>query len=268
MANRPNTLDIKALQILVHVPDDADGYPWHHRVLVLQIKGGRWVSLDPELELAVLDLDTVDYVLLNRNAAFPAEKWNDIFHFEPLPQSEVGGFRRRARTFLALHGDGGIEADELVWVVCDPRDAYFGVIIPQATIEASDSMLEGGSKGIVEHEDQFRFVEQIGKTEIVDTVKKWRSADSDIRILKVQRDAAGNRNRPLSDAVPAYTQSDMSDWPHSGERAFREASDAVLRTTANWKTYHLTWKQESGIGTGTTLCHEHETLLRGLPHVA
>ena len=81
-----------------------------------------------------------------------------------------------------------------------------------------------------------------------------------MRILKVQRDAAGNRNRPLADAVPLYTQEEIKDWPHVGARAFREASDGVLRTSQNWKTYNLIWKQESGIAPGTSLCHEHETL--------
>ena len=113
-AERSKTLDVREPQILLHVPDDADGYPWHHRLLVLQIKAGRWVSLDPELELQTVDLDSVDYVLLDRHGDFPPEKYQDVFAFEPLPQSEVGGYRRRARTFLALHGDGDAVADQQI----------------------------------------------------------------------------------------------------------------------------------------------------------
>ena len=90
-AERSKTLDVREPQILLHVPDDADGYPWHHRLLVLQIKAGRWVLLDPELELQTVDLDSVDYVLLDRHGDFPPEKYQDVFAFEPLPQSEVGG---------------------------------------------------------------------------------------------------------------------------------------------------------------------------------
>ena len=72
---RPLTLDIKEPQILLHQPDDAQGAHWHQRVLVLQIKGARWVSLDPELELAVLDLDQVDYVLLEWTMAVLLLDW-------------------------------------------------------------------------------------------------------------------------------------------------------------------------------------------------
>ena len=64
--------------------------------------------------------------------------------------------------------------------------------------------------------NDFRLVEQVGKTEVEATVKRWRAADSDVRILKVQRDAAGNRNRPLA----LYTQEEMKDWPHVGAGDF------------------------------------------------
>ena len=243
--------------------DDVDGIVWHHRILILQVKGPKWVTLDPELELQVIDLDAVEYKLLDRAADFPADIYAEIFPFEPIPQSEVPGFRRKARTLLALHSEGPSDADELVWTVCDTRDAFFGTIVPQDKIDAAaadGTMLDGGAKGIIEFEEEYRFVEQVSKSEHVEVLKKWRAADSDARILKVQRDQAGKRNRPLSDSVPQFSEDKMDDWPHVGERSFLEASDAVLRTSMNWKTYHLTWKQESGISTGTSLCHEHETL--------
>ena len=58
---------------------------------------------------------------------------------------------------------------------------------------------------LVEHGNEFCLVEQVGKAEVEATVKRWRAADSDVRILKFQRDAAGNRNRPLADSGPLYT---------------------------------------------------------------
>ena len=100
-------------------------------------------------------------------------------------------------------------------------------------MDAIGLMVEGGSKGIVEYADEHRLVEQCGRSEVVDTVKKWRAANSDVRIFKMQRDAAGNRNRPFADSIPLDTQEDMKDWPHTGACAFREASDGVLRTSHN-----------------------------------
>ena len=263
--NRPKTQNIREPQFLLYQPDDVDGIVWHHRILVLQVKGAKWVSLDPELELQVIDLDTLEYVLLDKDSDFPADKIGDAFPFEPIPQSEIPGFRRKARTLLALHSEGPSDAEELVWVICDPRDAYFSTIIPQDRIDAASAdgtMIEGGAKGIVEHEEEFRFIEQVTKTELEGVLKKWRAADSDSRILKVQRDQAGKRNRPLSDDVSVFFEEKMDDWPHVGDRSFMEASDAVLRTSANWKTYHFTWKQESGIAPGSSLGQGPETLCK------
>ena len=257
---RKRTLDVREPQILLHVPDDVDGIVWHQRLLVLQIKGGRWVSLDPELQLQVVDLDYSEYVLLDRGSEFPEDKYDETFCFEPLPQAEVGGYRRRARTFLALHGDGDAGVDEQVWVVSDPRDEFFGVVVDQQAVDDSEYVIEGGIKGLVEHENDYRLVEKVGKTEVDASVKRWRAADSDCRIFKVQRDASGNRMRSLAESAPMLTEEVMSDWPHSGEKAFKEATEAVLRTSQTWKTYHLVWKQESGVVSGTSLCHEHETL--------
>ena len=69
-AERLQTLDVKDVQILLHGPDDPDAYTWHHRVMLLQICGGRLAVLDPELELSVVDLDDAHYLLLNRKGKF------------------------------------------------------------------------------------------------------------------------------------------------------------------------------------------------------
>ena len=87
-------MDAKDLHVILNMPDDPDGYPWYHCLLVLQINGGRWVSLGSELELSVVDLDFADYILLDRNALFPQDKYADIFYFELMSQSEVGVYRK------------------------------------------------------------------------------------------------------------------------------------------------------------------------------
>ena len=83
--NRPKTQNIREPQILLYQPDDVDGIVWHHRILVLQVKGAKWVSLDPELELQVIDLDTIEYVLLVKDSDFPPDKIGDAFPFEAIP---------------------------------------------------------------------------------------------------------------------------------------------------------------------------------------
>ena len=100
------TQNICEPQILLNQPEDVDGVVWHHRTIVLQVKGAKWVSLAPKLELQVIDLDTVEYVLMDKDLDFPPDKYDDLFPFEPIPKSEIPGFRRKARTWLALHSEG------------------------------------------------------------------------------------------------------------------------------------------------------------------
>ena len=59
-ATRPRTQNIREPQILLYQPDDVDGIVWHHRILVLQVEGAKWVRFDPGLELQVINLDTID----------------------------------------------------------------------------------------------------------------------------------------------------------------------------------------------------------------
>ena len=122
VADRAKTQNIREPQILLHQPDDVAGVVWHHRILVLQVKGAKWVSLGPELELQVTDLDTAEYALLDQDSDFPLDKYDDVFAFEPIPQSEIPGFRRNARTVLALHSEGPSDVEELVWVIHGRQD--------------------------------------------------------------------------------------------------------------------------------------------------
>ena len=78
---------------------------------------------------------------------FAADKYANAFVFEPTTQVGLGPYRRRARGFLALHGDGVTGADEMAWVVAGPRDEFFGTTVLREVIDESDSMVEDGHKG-------------------------------------------------------------------------------------------------------------------------
>ena len=165
---------------------------------------------------------------------------------------------------LRFHRCGEPSADPSavgeLWVVADPRDLYFGTVVPAQAVKSSEGLTAGGARGLAEHEGEFRFVERVGRADLNDTIGRWRTADRDCRVLQVQRNAQGNRNRNLAATVPLLTEEAMPDWPLFGTRSFKEASDAVLHSSQSWRTYHLTWAQESGVTYGSSLCREHEVL--------
>eukprot|EP00959_Pyramimonas_sp_CCMP1952_P280691 5867084-Pyramimonas_sp.AAC.1 len=62
------TLDIGDPQILVHYPDDENGFLWHHRVLLFRVSDDIWISLTPDLALVRLKLLDIRHEVLERRA--------------------------------------------------------------------------------------------------------------------------------------------------------------------------------------------------------
>ena len=71
MAQPDLTLDIRDHQILRHYPQDANGFFWHHRVLLCKISPGIWIGLTPDLDLERINLHDVEHIPLERRARFP-----------------------------------------------------------------------------------------------------------------------------------------------------------------------------------------------------
>eukprot|EP00972_Heterocapsa_arctica_P074338 10970723-Heterocapsa_arctica.AAC.1 len=56
------------------------------------------------------------------------------------------------------------------------------------------------------------------------------------------------------------TAEKIVDWPHLGPRAALEFVRAVAESAESWTLYRSEWERSSGIGSGTSLCHEHRIL--------
>ena len=67
----PRTLDLKDPQVLLHFPNDAGGFFWHHRVLLEKIGPGVWIGVTPDGDIERIDLNIRRYVPLDRRADFP-----------------------------------------------------------------------------------------------------------------------------------------------------------------------------------------------------
>ena len=260
MADRPRSLDIDDLQVIVEFDGDDEEFKWHHRVALHRLGPGRWVMLTPDFDLEVVDLNTQGYRLLARHANFPRGLANQIYAFDPLHPSDLIRYKKSARTYQALLGDLDLDPDEnTIWVVCDTRDEKFGEFVPAALTEG-DALTEVGSRGIVEWDNVNRFCELIEVKDKDKTILSWRAADHDCRILPIVRDRGGKRTRTLRDAVSGFTEDVQDDWPHLGPRALGELVRSVAEAVESWTLYHSEWERNSGIATGSSLCHEHRIL--------
>ena len=61
-------LDVKELQVLIHFPQDAGGYFWHHRLCLHRCSPGAWVAATPDGDYEVLDLKDHEYKFVSRSA--------------------------------------------------------------------------------------------------------------------------------------------------------------------------------------------------------
>ena len=72
------TLDINEVQVVVHYPLDADGFFWHHRILLHRIEGGEWLTLTPDLDIVRHDLGAQRHRVLDHHRDAAGKKQLDL----------------------------------------------------------------------------------------------------------------------------------------------------------------------------------------------
>ena len=83
-------LDIKELQILLHLPEDAEGFYWHHRILIRRVGAAIWVLFTPDGDLEV---DTDRFISLGDKGV--AEVPGEIVWVQSVKRSEVEQWKRQ-----------------------------------------------------------------------------------------------------------------------------------------------------------------------------
>jgi hypothetical protein len=79
------TLGTELTQVLVDFFED--DFHWHHRVLLVQVSGTRWVVATPDLDVEVTDLSEHRVLPLPRASAFPARVVGSVYVFDPFEDS-------------------------------------------------------------------------------------------------------------------------------------------------------------------------------------
>ena len=250
-----DTFDIAEPQIIVHYPNDAQGFYWHMRILLRKIGGGRWVAATPDLELVVIDLTQLPHQVLDRNGRFPRAHRNEIYAFDDLTRAEINGLKRRAAVQASILDDAAAaDVDEAIWVVSENSHPRFGETLSEDDLV--DAPL-GEEKGVVVLDNSEVFVQKILRSGLVDWRKERRTAEGDLRLLGDHRDASGRRYLPFKDAVPLLRETSFEDWKKHGPRATREWLGGVREGPGHLTTYHSEWLRRSGVSESTAVAHIH-----------
>ena len=143
------TLDIAETQILVHYGGDANGYYWHHRILLHRIEGGRRLCLTPDLDTVTHDLNQRAHRILDRKSNFPADIIGEIYAFDPIGRSQLLAYKRRAKVQASILGEAEVgESEAYEWLVSEPGHQLFGQIIDSTLMDNGATGVCFNSKGV------------------------------------------------------------------------------------------------------------------------
>ena len=218
-ADEPKTLDIKEPQVILHFPQDAGGFFWHHRVLLEKCSPGVWIGVSPDGDLERIDLSVTQHITLDRKANFPAPRRAYVYAFDPLTRGELESFRRRAKTMNNLFNDAAFEeVVSYIWVIADPNHTDFGR-------EVEDQLVDDGvtlrDAGIIEFEGEEIFVKRIPSNSKDKWITDRDHAKGDLRLLGDFRDGLGKRFLDFKSAADKLRSSEMKDWDLKGPPGLR-----------------------------------------------
>ncbi|CAJ1457386.1 unnamed protein product [Effrenium voratum] len=248
MANEPRSLDVSDPQIIVHFPQDAGGFYWHHRLLLVKVGGGLWIGLTPDGDLQRVDLRTTEYIALDRRAQFPRAQAPYVYAFDDLSRAELESFRRRAQQVIV---------GESVWLVADVTHDDFGKVVEEQAI--NDGVVLGDA-ALIQRDGVQVYVVKVA----ADKQEEWKDAKNqirgDLRLLGDHRDSQGKRSLTLREASALFRTTSFQDWPMQGPRATVEFLSAILKGPGDMASYHLQWLKASGVSQYGAIAHEHRVI--------
>jgi len=177
------TLDIKEVQVLVNYPGDADGFNWHHRVLLCRIEGSTWLTLTPDLEIQRHDLSAIPHRVLDRAAPFPADIAGEIYAHDVIGNAALQGYKRLASTMAVILGEGTLpDSETYAWVIQESGRPDFGEQIDLRLLNNEATGLAFATKGMIQLNGKEVFVERVPLHEFATWKKTRKALGMDIRL--------------------------------------------------------------------------------------
>ena len=258
MAGIERTLDVAEPQVLVHYPNDPH-LTEHHRLLLVKVTAGRWIAASPDYELALLDLNVTQHVVLRRHAEFPPHLIADAYIFDPISRRDLERLRQEAKIMaMVLNDEDMEEVVSHVWVFSDPSSKHLGNEVP-ADLLATAVTLD--RRGLVEFQGIIEGIEEIPNEDVKSFPESRKGTLGDLRLIGNHEDSSGKRFISLQDAFPLFKESTLEDWGFNGPRAVKEYLQSIREASNDLASYHLQWLQHSGANPRTALVHEHRNIL-------
>ena len=132
------SLDVGVPQIIVNYPDNR--LPWHHRILLVDLGGGKWIWATPDRSVQVGDLTTLSFKTVVRNADFPPVTGN-IYGFDPLTDQEILQLKSEAQLMASIMGVNTAAPNAVIDAVRVYADVAYEGFNGQAGISVEHSVI-------------------------------------------------------------------------------------------------------------------------------
>jgi hypothetical protein len=258
------SLDIPERQVLIYY--DGDAIPWHHRILMERIEGGRWIVVTPTFDIQIADLAVADDVRpLERNALIPAG-CRPLFAFEYIDPVELDQLRWRCRRYADVLG---VQAPDLAghgdaeWVYSDPAHERFGVAVPGPTMVTGGAVVRG-SVALVPDEpaggDQYTVAERVRFEDRDKWAAEKRAGSGRDPRLNAGFAVLGERLL-LGDSLGTMKSIEKKNWTFKGPPAVKEVLEGIRATGMEPPSYVAHYMASSGINPSGSLAQEFKHLM-------
>ena len=214
------TLDVEYVQVLVDFPLDANGFFWHHRLLVVPLGGSVWIGCTPDESIQRIDLSGHRVIVLRRNSPFPAARLAETYAFDEVGFTAAVRDRvvEECRALATVHGGvpAAAVAGDNTWRICDTSHASFGELVPAAVLSDDQLFVERGDEALVRVDGKWTHAAKTVAGATEDEFKRgYHSGPGrDRRVMADGRDPDGRRFLALLVALlelPSSAKVDQTD---------------------------------------------------------
>ena len=270
------TLDIEERQVLVDFLGDADGFIWHHRILLLHLRDAVWIICTPDLSVQQCNLADHRLVMLGRNSPFPADRVAqtyacDLADFTPAVLTRLRGEAQAMSAILggaAAAAGAPAAAGAEVWRISDTSHKEFGEEVPPAVLQDEKNLVRRGGTAMVCIDNSWTTASKESESSSGPDPFRRRYQTGhgrDPRLLGHFADADGRRHIGMAEAIALLQVIIIAYWPIDGPRTVKEFLLA-LRSSGYFGLveYHHDWVRNSGVSEKSAVCREHRFLLEVL----
>ena len=264
-----HTLDTDLAQVAIDYFEDA-AFRWHHRLLLIQISGPRWIVGTPDLHVEAADLGSHRVIPLDRDAEWPERIRGEVYAFDPLGDEDRDTLLRAAGRLAAVLGvpaAGPVVpvARQKEWRVADVGSARFNEVLDEADVMNPRNVVRDDCGLYTDPDgDEWLYIEKLAKSDAVSWAEGKRAGGGrDSRLCPVQRDSAGRRRTTLVESLEQFKPEAPADWPFpSGDkvRAAREVFDGVRASGRELTQFHAFWVSKSGVNPRSNVAIEHSLI--------